>query len=50
MEITINNPSELLQNDDVQNFENDTLPISPLEHYNKILVANSKKKQSRKIS
>lgn len=50
MEITINNPNNILSNEEVQDFENNVLPISPLEHYNKILATNSKKKQSRKIS
>lgn len=50
MEIAINNPNEVLTNEEVQDFENNELPISPLEHYNKILKINSKKKQSRKIS
>ena len=51
MEVKINEPKDVLSNDEVEDFENNALPISPLEHFNKIArIKASKKKQSRKIS
>jgi DNA polymerase-3 subunit alpha len=50
LDINIKEPQNILSNDEIENFENDTMPISPLEHYNKIVIIKSKKKQSRKIS